>query len=62
MSFSQKRDVTHRSPENSRVWSAWCGDFGFDDWEYVSSVRATGQRLPSQPTAWRSLEPNGTSV
>ncbi|CAM5744640.1 hypothetical protein SAFG77S_08631 [Streptomyces afghaniensis] len=53
MSFSQKRDVTHRSPANSRVWSAKCGESGFDDWEYVSRVRATGQRPPSQPTAWR---------
>ncbi|CAM5742676.1 hypothetical protein SHIRM173S_05558 [Streptomyces hirsutus] len=52
MSFSQKRDVTHRSPENSRVWSLKYGEFGFDDWEYVSSVRATGQPPPSQPTAW----------
>jgi hypothetical protein len=52
MSFSQNRDVTHRSAENSRVWSLKCGEFGFEDWEYVSRVRATGQRPPSQPTAW----------
>lgn len=51
MSFSQKRDVTHFSAENSRVWSRWCGEFGLEDCEYVSSVRATGQRPPSQPTA-----------
>ncbi len=53
MSLSQNRDVTHFSPENNRVWSLWCGEFGFEDWEYVSSVRATGHRLPSQPTAYR---------
>lgn len=47
MSFSQKRDVTHFSRENSRVWSAKWSEFGFDDWEYVRSVRATGQPLPS---------------
>jgi hypothetical protein len=52
MSFSQNRDVTHRSAENNRVWSLECGEFGFADWEYVSRVRATGQRPPSQPTAW----------
>lgn len=51
MSFSQKRDVTHFSSENSRVWSRWCGEFGFEDCEDVSGVRATGQRLSSQPTA-----------
>ncbi|MFJ4787335.1 hypothetical protein [Streptomyces sp. NPDC088794] len=26
------------------VRSLWCGDFGFEDREYVNSVRATGQR------------------
>ncbi len=52
MSLSQNRDVTQRSTAYSRVWSLWGGDCGFADWEYVSSVRATGQRLSSQPTAW----------
>ena len=62
MSFSQNRAVTHFSPENNRVWSLKWGEFGFEDCEYVSSVRATGQRLPSQPTAWMWLEPVVTSV
>lgn len=52
MSFSQNREVTQRPRENSSVWSPKCGEPGFDDWEYVSSVRATGQGPPSQPTAW----------
>lgn len=62
MSFSQNRDVTHFSAENSRVWSLKCGEFGFEDWEYVNRVRATGQRPPSQPTAWMLLDPVDTSV
>lgn len=61
-SFSQNRAVTHFSPENSRVWSLKCGDLELEDCAYVSSVRATGQRLPSQPTAWMWLEPVVTSV
>lgn len=62
MSFSQNRAVTHFSPENNRVWSLKWGEFGLEDWEYVRSVRATGQRPPSQPTAWMWLEPVDTSV
>ena len=48
MSFSQNRAVTHFSPENNRVWSLKWGESGFEDCEYVSSVRATGQR-PALP-------------
>lgn len=61
MSRSQNRAFTQRSWEKSRVWSAECGAFGFEDWPYVSSVRATGQRPPSQPTAWIRPEPCRTS-
>lgn len=61
MSRSQKRAVTHRSWENSRVWSAEYGEPGFEDWPYVNRVRATGQWPRSQPTAWMWLEPCVTS-
>lgn len=61
MSRSQNRAFTQRSWEKSRVWSAAYGESGFEDWLYVSSVRATGQRPPSQPTAWMWLEPCRTS-
>lgn len=62
MSFSQNREVTHFPSENSRVWSLKCGEFGFDDWEWISSVRATGQRPPSHPTAWMYEDPVVTSM
>lgn len=52
MPFSQNRDVTHRSPEHSSVWSLQYGEFGLEDWEHVRRVRATGHLDPAQPTAW----------
>lgn len=61
MSRSQKRAVTQRSSEYIRVWSAQYGESGFEDWLYVSRERATGQRPPSQPTAWMWLDPCVTS-
>ncbi len=61
MSRSQSRARTQRSSQNSRIWSAWYSEPRSEDWLYVSSVRAPGQELPSQPAAWIWLDPCATS-
>ncbi len=60
ISASVNLSVTHPPRANSLVWSAWCGDVGSADREYVTTVRARGPSGVSS-TAIRKLEPVSTS-